>query len=172
MPKEPSLQHLVYKSNYPFSIYLLFLLPVIFLLLSIKYELNLWGLLVYLPIFIVLFYIFFSRYSAKIEINDAFEMKIFYFFPWNKDITLNLHTFNRFDYARGFYDPFDDRRLGYLSFLRRCYDLLILLSSNRNIQNEFKVNLRVSAFKKIINILNKDIKIDLIKLKSSGNIIW
>jgi hypothetical protein len=97
-------------------------------------------------------------------------MNIYYFFPWNKDITIDLSNFNSFDYARGFYNPIDDRRLGYFNFLRRCYDLIILLDNN--IQREFKVNLRISSFKKVIHILNKVAKIELVKLRSSDNIIW
>jgi len=172
MSKEPSLQHIVYKSNYPFSIYLLFLLPIICVLLSIIYKLNFFGLLTYLPVFIILFYVFFSRYSARVEINNAFVMKICYFFPWNKNVIVDLTTVKSFDYARGFYAPFDDKRLGYFGFLRRCYDLVMLFDYNRNFQSEFKVNFRLGSFKELINVLSKNAKIVLVKLKSTENIIW
>ncbi|GAA4198123.1 hypothetical protein GCM10022289_06370 [Pedobacter jeongneungensis] len=172
MSKEPSIQHIIYKSNYPISIYLLIFLPILITLLTVLYRANFFALLIYLPIFVIIFYIFFSRYAARVEINNKFEMKVYYFFPWNKNFSINLSVIKSFDYARGFYDPFDDRRLGYFGFLRRCYDLIMLSANDRNIQEEYKVNFIMGAFKKVINILNKEAKIDLIKLKSSENIIW
>ena len=99
-------------------------------------------------------------------------MNIYYFFPWNKNRTIDLKNFKNMDYARGFYDPFDDRRLGYLGLFRRCYDLIILSNNKGGSQVEFKVNLRMSAFKQIISSLQKVAKINLVKLKSANDIIW
>jgi hypothetical protein len=172
MSKEPSIQHIIYKSNYPISVYLLIILPIVIALLTFFYGANFFALIIYLPIFLIIFYIFFSRYAARVVINNFFEMKVYYFFPWNENFSVNLITVRSFDYARGFYDPFDDRRLGYFGFLRRCYDLIMLSESDRNRQNEYKVNFRMGVFKKVINILNKEVKIDLVKLKSAENIIW
>lgn len=172
MSKEPSIQPIIYKSNYPISIYLLIFLPIIGILLTIFYKANFFALIIYLPIFLIIFYTFFSRYAARVEINNSFEMKVYYFFPWNRNFSINLFIVKSFDYARGFYDPFDDRRLGYFGFLRRCYDLIMLFESDQNRLKEYKVNFRIGVFKKVINILNKEAKINLIKLKSTENIIW
>lgn len=171
MPKKPTIQPIDFKSNYPYSIYLLVILPFTLILLTITYNWNFWALLTYLPILIVLFYVFFARFSARVEINSHSKLHIYYFFPWNKNTILDLKDFRCFDYARGFYDPFNDRRLGYLNLLRKCYDLIIFVNGH-NYSKEFKVNLRIGDFKKIIDILDKQAKLVLVDLKSSDHIIW
>lgn len=114
---------------------------------------------------------FFARFSARVEINSQLKLYIYYFFPWNRDEIIDLKDFNSFDYARGFYDSFDDRRLGYLNFLRKCYDLIIFVNTH-NQSKDIKVNLRIGVLKRMVKILHQETKIQLVKLKSSDQIIW
>lgn len=162
----------IYKSGFPLNTWLLIIIPLLLLAIFLISHFNLFVLAVYLPIALLLYFIFFSRYASRIEITNALEMNIIFFFPWNKNISINLRKFKYIDYARGFYDPFDYRRLGYLSFYRKCYDLIMLSDNTTNSNIEIKVNMKTGAFSKIIKYLTVDAGLQLIKLKSNGEIIW
>lgn len=165
-------EHVIYKSGFPLNTWLLVITPILLLFIFLISDLNLLVLVVYLPIALVLFFTFFSRYSCKIEITDTLEMRIVFFFPWNKNISIDLRKFKYADYVRGFYNPFDSRRIGYHSLNRKCYDLLILSDHQTNTEVEIKVNMRIGAFSKIIKCLTADARLQLTKLNITDEIIW
>lgn len=163
---------IMYKSGFPLNTYLLIIAPILLIITSLILQLNIFVLAVYLPIALLLFFVFFSRHSSRIEITNSLEMRIIFFFPWNKNITVDLRKFKYVDYARGFYNPFDYRRIGYLSLLRTCYDLILLSDNITNADIEVKVNMKTGVFSKIIKCLTVDAKLQLIKLKSIDEITW
>lgn len=163
---------IIYKSGFPINTYLLIILPSALIIMFLILQLNIYVLAVYLPIASVLFFVFFSKYSSRIEITDTLEMRVIFFFPWNKNITVDLRKFKYIDYARGFYNQFDDRRMGYFSLLRTCYDLIIFSDNKTNAMMEIKVNMRMGAFNKIIKHLKDDARLQLITLKSINEITW
>lgn len=163
---------MLFKSGFPFNTYLLIIITPILISTFLILELNLYVLAVYLPIALLLSFAFFSRYSSRIEITDELEMKIVFFFPWDKNLTIDLRQFKYVDYARGFYDPFDDRRLGYLSLLRTCYDLIMLSDNKTNSQVEVKVNMKIGTFRQILKCMTVDARLSLIRLNSKNEITW
>jgi len=172
MPKLTSNGNLIYKSRFPFNTYLLIILPVALIVTFLIQQLNIYVLAVYLPVAVVLFFVFFSKFSSRAEITDNLEMRVIFFFPWDKNIDVDLRKFKYLDYARGFYNQFDDRRLGYFSLLRKCYDLIIFSDNKTNALMEIKVNMRMGSFNKIIKHLRNDAGLQLITLKSVNEIIW
>jgi hypothetical protein len=172
MSKLTSEGTIIYKSGFPFNTYLLIVVPTVLLITFLILQLNIYVLVVYLPIALALFFSFFSKYSSRIEITDTLEMSVIFFFPWNKNITIDLRKFKYIDYARGFYNQFDDRRMGYFSFLRTCYDLIIFSDNKIDAIIEIKVNMRMGVFNKIIKHLKDDAKLQLISLKSIDEITW
>lgn len=163
---------MAYKSGYPINSYLLVIMPVILIMVFVTLNLNIAVLTVYLPIAAIIFYIFFSRQSCRIEISEQQEMKVVYFFPWDKNVTIDLRKFKYMDYARGFYNPFDSRRIGYLSLFRTCYDLIILSDNINDAQLEIKVNSRIFSFRKVTKHFQNTTCLQLIKLRSINEIIW
>lgn len=172
MSKLDSTGTLIYKSGFPFNTYLLIIFPITLIIIFLILQLNIYVLAVYLPIALVLIFLFFSKYSSRIEITDTLEMRVIFFFPWNKNITIDLRKFKYIDYARGFYNQFDDRRIGYFSLLRTSYDLIIFSDNQTNAIMEIKVNMRMGAFNRIITHLKDDAKLQLITLKSINEITW
>jgi len=59
-----------------------------------------------LPIGMLIYYILFSRFSCKIEINDVNEMDITYFFPWDDDVLISLDDFEKLYVEKGKNSPF------------------------------------------------------------------
>jgi hypothetical protein len=103
MSKTSAVPSVVLKTGFSFNTYVLMISPVILVLLSLIYEVNLSSLIFYLPVGSILFYVSFCRYSCRIEVSGAGEMKIIYFFPWNKNRIINLTEYKYIDYGRGFY---------------------------------------------------------------------
>jgi len=162
----------MYKSRYPINVYILLIAPAFLAFISYTYQLNIIALLIYLPIGSLLFYTFFSRYSSRIQIVSRNKMEITYFFPWNKNVIIDLKDLKYINYGRGFYAPFSKHTIGHLSLLRICYDLIILSDNETDAQLEIKINTRMFAFKQLINCLEKDIKLKKVRLKGSSTIIW
>lgn len=163
---------IIYKSGFPLNTYLIIIAPVVLIITFLILQLNLLALAVYLPIALLLFFTFFSRYSSRIEITNSLEMRIIFFFPWNTSINIDLRKYRYVNYARGFYNQLDDRRIGYFSLLRTCYDLIMLSDNKANTKMEVKVNLKTGAFSKIIKYLTVDAGLQLTKLKSIDEITW
>lgn len=172
MPKSPAKAPIIYKSGFPLSLYLFLSFPIVSSGIFVFYQLSILALLINLPVAMLLFYTFFCRHSSKIEITAKNEMRITYFFPWDKNVLINLTKFKYIDYARGFYNPFDERTLGYSSLFRKCYDLLIVSDNINDSQIEIKVNTKLLNFHKLIRFLKKDNKLFLIKLKNTKAFIW
>lgn len=172
MPETPSLQSVVFKSGFPINTYVLLVSPIIIVLLSVIYDMNLAGLIFYLPAGLLMFYIFFCRYSCRIEISSSGEMSIIYFFPWHKNRIIKLAEYKYVDYGRGFYVFISRRTLGYFSTLRNCFDLIVLSESIKQSQLEIKVNTRMLGFKKLINNLQCIFKIHLVRIRSTEEVIW
>ena len=98
----PIIPHIIYRANYPFSLYVLGLLLSIAAILAIIFGWNLFAISIYASVFAGLFYVFFLRFSAKIIIDSDLQLSIDYLFPWNRNVRLDLRSFNNFDYARVF----------------------------------------------------------------------
>lgn len=82
-----------FGSGYPYNVYLLIIIPVLLLGLGLLNQSDLMVVMMNLPIGMLIYYIAFARFSCKIAINDANEMEIAYFFPWDEDILINLDDF-------------------------------------------------------------------------------
>lgn len=172
MPETSPLQSIVFKSGFPINTYVLLVSPVVIVLLSLIYNMNLTGLIFYLPAGLLMFYVFFCRYSCRIEILDSGEMRIIYFFPWNKNRVVKLTEYKYVDYGRGFYVFISKRTLGYFSTLRNCFDLIVLSESIKQSQLEIKVNTRMFGFKQVIDRVQKLFKLRLVSIRSTEEVIW
>jgi|GEM_PF-1007485 len=173
MQKTIPLQLIIgYKSGFPLSQYILFILPILLGLIGVFYKANIIGLLVYLILGFLFFYCFFVRYSCKIVIDNHL-MTLTYMAPWNKNLVLDISRYKYFHYGQSFYSFSTSNGLSFnIATLFYCNDLLILSDNKTDAQLEIKINTRMFAFKRLINLLEKDMKLKKAELKGSSAIIW
>lgn len=140
------------KSSYPISVYVLFILIVLVIILT--FPANLIEVLFYIVFCSVLFYITFSRYACKIEIVGMI-MSVKYFFPWEKrHIKIDLSQMESFDYGRSFYDFSADKALGGIfGFPKYYYDQITFKTKDGN-YIYVEVNTMIFKFSKIKKYIN------------------
>jgi hypothetical protein len=90
-----------FGSGYPLNVYLLIIIPILLLGLGLLKESDLMVVMMNLPIGMLIYYILFARFSCRIEINDANEMEIVYFFPWDDNLLISLDDFEKLSVERG-----------------------------------------------------------------------
>ena len=84
-----------FGSGYPFNVYLLVIIPILLLGLGLLNQYDLIVVMMNLPIGMLIYYILFSRFSCKIEINEINEMEVIYFFPWDDNVLISLDDFDK-----------------------------------------------------------------------------
>lgn len=95
-----------FGSGYPYNVYLLIIIPVLLLGLGLLNQSDLIVVMMNLPIGMLIYYIAFARFSCKIEINEANEMEVIYFFPWDDNIIISLDDFENLSVEKGKYSSF------------------------------------------------------------------
>jgi hypothetical protein len=110
------------KTRPPISMILLVIINCLFLFESIS---N-WVWIIYLLPLNVIFYIQFCRFCCIITMTQEF-IKVRYFNPVIKSITIPIKDIKAIDYEKAFYDFFSRKTIGGTLFLPQyCFDRLIV----------------------------------------------
>lgn len=144
---------IIFRSAYPISVYLLI---TGLLLQGILMDPNgSIGKVLFNSVLIFLFfYLLMLRFACKLKVNGK-VLEIVYFFPWYRNIKVDLATVESVDYAKGFYDPFSSQSLGGLFvFPKYCYDQFIFKIKGEDELLTLNVNTRVFQFDKAFKIIN------------------
>lgn len=156
-----------FKAGYPVSTYILIIVPVVLVFLFLVLGLDIRVPVIYLPIAAIPYYLIFARKSCRIEISGH-EMKVIYFFSWDRDITIDLREFRFLDYSRGIYHPFS----GNSSVVQVCYDLIMLSDNSKRAQIDIRVNIRMFTFRKTIGYLQHKSNLKQTRLISFFDMIY
>jgi hypothetical protein len=147
LPNKPP--YTEFGSGYPFNVYLLIIIPALLLVTGLLNQSETALVMMNLPIGMLTFYMLFSRFGSKIEINDTNDFKVVYFFPWDEDIHIDLEDFECLYY---------ERRQG------RNYDVLRFTSSAGEIQPvHMKVNTRIFDMERMIMFIEKETHLKVIR---------
>lgn len=137
-----------FGSGYPFNVYLLIIIPILLLGIGLYRQSDLAYLMMNLPIGMLTFYILFTRFSSKIEINEINGFKVVYFFPWDDDVQIDLEDFEQLYYSKG---------LG--------YDVLRFTGNANEVQSVvIKVNTRSSDMQRMLSFIEKETHLKVVTL--------
>lgn len=112
-------------------------MPIILLTATLGYYGDVNPVMMNLPIGLLLYYLLFSRYSNKVEI-DGTELKIIYFFPWDEDLTLDLEDCKDFRYEK---------------IKWSCYDIIRLTAVETDVPVEIRLNMKMNTRIQLFNHL-------------------
>ncbi|QNK64046.1 hypothetical protein H7F33_06020 [Pedobacter sp. PAMC26386] len=160
------------RIHFSVTIYLILLFIIGHILVNLEaLETHTLGFAVYLVLMVCAFYFFFSRYSCVLSIENN-VLKIWYLMPWNKEVTLNLKSYQFMDYGRGFYQ-LNSRQKGYKNLFRYPYDTMVFSNTADFKENTIiRVNLRFGQFSVLLNYLKQNEKLKLTDAKGQGGFFW
>lgn len=163
------------KLSYSVTIYFTLIFIVACFLSNIgSFQGHATGFLLYMILIVIAAYLFLSRYSCRLQIDQDDILHIRYLMPWNKNRVVKLKDYKYMDYGRGFYGFVESRKNGHLNLLRIPQDTIVL-SDSMDFKLKvaiLKVNLRMGQFKELLNYLENVEKLKFADSAGAGGYFW
>ncbi|MBN8667467.1 MAG: hypothetical protein J0M30_08175 [Chitinophagales bacterium] len=145
-------------TRYPFNPYFTIVVSLIVFLLMFKTSIQ--SGFFYSILSFSFFYILLCRNSCRVVLFKD-QIYVNYFFPWEKNIILDISNLVEVDYEYSFFNYFSDKtRAGLFVFPKYCADELKLniLSYGKIEQYSLEINTRMFGFNRLVRKLSEMVK--------------